>query len=115
MVKRVIITTILGFLAGIVCWQLAASNGPLPAGIAWSIVFSRGLLGFSIGISRLKIPWWLNGIIFGFIYSLPMAFSIFASPSPNQMQIFFGTLFMGIIYGFLIELITSVLLKARVE
>ena len=61
-----------------------------------------------IGISALKMNWWFHGLVLGFIGSIPMAIPII-----NDIQIFIGTFVMGMIYGFLIELITSVLFKAK--
>jgi hypothetical protein len=107
---RVLVTTFLGFIFGIVCWLLASSGGPMPASIAWSIILSRTLLGFVIGISAWKINYVLHGIILGFIVSIPMAVSALGT---NGFKIFLGTLIMGIIYGFLIELITHFVVKEK--
>jgi hypothetical protein len=107
---RILVTTILGFVFGIVCWLLSTSRGPMPASIAWSIILSRTLLGFVIGISAWKINYVLHGIILGFIVSIPMALS---SLGVIGFKIFLGTLIMGIIYGFLIELITHFVVKGK--
>jgi hypothetical protein len=107
---RVLVTTILGFVFGIVCWLLASSGGPMPASMAWSIIFSRALLGFVIGISAWKINYLLHGIFLGFIVSIPMAFG---SLAVKGFKIFLGTLIMGMIYGFLIELITHFVVKEK--
>jgi hypothetical protein len=108
--SRVIFATILGFLCGIVCWRLAASHGPLAANMVWSIIFSRTLIGFVIGISAWKIFYLVHGIILGFVVSLPMALATLSMPE-RGFQIFLGTLVMGMIYGFLIELITHLVIK----
>lgn len=107
---RVLVTTILGFVFGIVCWLLASSGGPMTASIVWSIILSRALLGFVIGISAWKINYVLHGIILGFIVSIPMALS---SLGVMGFKIFLGTLIMGMIYGFLIELITHFVVKEK--
>ena len=60
--------------------------------------------------------WALHGILFGIIFSLPLAFSGFMAPESEEFSktaMFLSTLVMGLIYGFLIELITSVLFKAK--
>lgn len=111
-VRRIIISTVLGFVCGIVCWNLAASNNPLAWYLSASIVLNRMLLGFGIGISNWKMPWWLHGIVMGIIFSIPMAFSSCAAPE-KQLFIFIGTIVMGIIYGIVIELVTSVIFKAK--
>jgi hypothetical protein len=106
---RVLVTTILGFVFGIICWLLASSGDPeMAASGAWSIILNRALLGFVIGISAWKINYILHGIILGFIVSFPMAVS---SLGLKGFKIFLGTLIMGIIYGFLIELITHFVVK----
>ena len=110
--KRVLIATLCGFMCGLICLTLASSNpdpaSSLSTGLKLSIVFGRTLLGFTIGISALRMRWWLHGIVLGTITSFPMAFPIL-----DQMNIFIGTFVMGIIYGFLIELITSVVFKTK--
>ena len=105
--KRVLITTICGFIFGLVCMYLA-SSGPNPVDNATKLIilFSRGLMGFTIGISAIRLKWWLHGIAIGLIGSIPMAIPVMDQPS-----IMFGTFLMGIIYGFLIELITTKLFK----
>ncbi|MEF8811383.1 MAG: hypothetical protein V5A47_10705 [Bacteroidales bacterium] len=81
------------------------------------IVLSRTLIGFAIGISLFKWPWLLHGIIMGLIFSLPLAFDRLTVESAEMSSalVFIGTLILGIIYGILIELITSVLFKAKAE
>ena len=110
--KRVIITTICGFVFGIVCMLLASSNPnatePLSTTMKWMIIISRTMLGFTIGISALRLNWWLHGIVLGAITSIPMAV-----PTIDRLGIAIGSIVMGMIYGFLTELITSVLFKAR--
>jgi hypothetical protein len=112
--KRLLIATIFGVISGFVCWGLSSSGGPQPWFLALSTILGRTLIGFAIGISILKIKWWLHGIIMGFIFSLPMAVQGFYVPG-KEMFIFFGTLIMGIIYGFFIELFTTVVFKAPRE
>lgn len=109
--KRLLIATLFGVISGFVCWGLASSEGPTPWYFAISTILSRTLIGFAIGISVFKMKWWLHGIIMGFIFSLPMAFQGFYVPG-KEMMIFFGSLVMGIIYGFFIELFTTVVFKA---
>jgi len=110
--KRVIIATLCGLLFGLVCMGMASSNPDaaqtLSASIKWNIVLSRTLMGFMIGISALKIKWWLHGIAMGLISSIPMAVAVLP-----QTDIFIGTFIMGMVYGFLTELITTIFFKAK--
>ncbi len=114
--KRVIIATLCGVLFGFVCMFLASSNpdpsSPVTDMIKWSIVISRTMLGFMIGISALKLRWWLHGIVLGAVASIPMVVPMLF-PWPGRTMIAVSSLVMGIIYGFLTELITSVLFKAK--
>lgn len=107
--KRVLIATTSGFIFGMVC-VLMASSGPDPVDWAtkMTILFSRGLMGFTIGVSAIRLNWWLHGIIIGLIGSIPMVFPIMEQPG-----IVFGTFLMGAIYGLLTELITTKLFKAK--
>jgi hypothetical protein len=110
--KRLVIATLFGVIFGFVCWGFTLSQGPQPWFFALQVIISRTLIGFAIGISVLKMPWWLHGIIFGLIFSLPMGLNGFYVPG-KEMFIFFGTVIMGIIYGFLIELFTTVVFKEQ--
>jgi hypothetical protein len=111
-VKRISVATLCGLLFGLVCMVLATSDpessGSLSMTIKLNIVLSRTLMGFMIGISALKLQWWLHGLVIGFISSIPMAIAVM-----DRMDIMIGTLVMGLIYGFLTELITSIFLKSK--
>lgn len=108
--KRVIIASVCGFIFGLVCMYLASSNpeAPIPVSLKLSILFGRALMGFTIGISAFRLSWWLHGIIIGLVTSIPMAL-----PVMDRIEIFIGTFVMGMIYGFLIELITTKAFKAK--
>jgi hypothetical protein len=110
--KRVLVTTICGFIFGLICMTLASSNpdpvAPVTATTKWLILLSRTMMGFMIGISALRLNWWLHGIVLGFISSIPMAI-----PVLSVIGIAIGTVVMGMIYGFLTELIASKLFKVK--
>jgi hypothetical protein len=110
--KRVLIATLCGFIFGIICMLLASSNpnatAPITLTTRWMIIISRTLLGFTIGISALCLVWWQHGLVLGLITSLPMAI-----PVIDNTGIMIGTLVMGLVYGFLTELITSIIFKAK--
>lgn len=115
--KRILIATLSGLVTGFVCFGLASSSGELPLPIILQIIASRTLIGFAIGISSLKLGHWtIHGIVMGLLFSLPLAFSgLMAPENPDfsQSMMFISTVIMGIIYGFLIELFTSVVFKAK--
>jgi len=114
--KRIIIATLAGIVFGFVCYGFACSSGELPLALSLQIIVSRTLIGFTIGISILKMHWSLHGILIGLLYSLPLAFGGLLAPENPEFtktMMLVSTAVMGIIYGFLIELITTVLFKAK--
>jgi hypothetical protein len=116
--KRLFIATLSGILFGFVCFGLASSGpAPLPWPIAVQIITSRALIGVAIGISVIALGHWsIHGLVMGLLFSLPLAFSgLMAADNPQftKTSMFVWTVVLGMIYGLLIELITSVLFKAR--
>ncbi|MCF7801782.1 MAG: hypothetical protein K9N34_07160 [Candidatus Marinimicrobia bacterium] len=115
--KRLIIATLSGLLFGFVCYSFAAGGPePLPGPIALQIILSRTLIGVAIGISALKLGHWsIHGLVWGLVFSLPLAISGMMAENPDfsGTMMLFSTLILGMIYGLLIEVITSVIFKAR--
>jgi hypothetical protein len=119
-VKRIIIAALSGVLFGFVCFGLA-SAGSLT--IAWpaavQIILSRTLIGVAIGISLVRLwHWTIHGLAMGLMFSLPLAFSGLMAPEYPEFSktgIFISTIVLGMIYGLLIELITSVFFKAKIQ
>lgn len=109
---KILVATVLGVIAGIVCWRLASSGGPVPAVMAWSIILSRTLIGFTIGISAWRINYLVHGVLIGLIVSLPMAF---AAGAMKGAGVFWWTLILGAVYGFFIALITNLIVKEKKE
>ena len=118
--RRLLIATALGLVFGVLSWFLATFAAPKPiprSGIA-AIILGRAVLGFVIGISAWKMSWWLHGLLLGFVISLPAAFAVRLMSmqlvmSPNVAALLL--LALGLVIGFLIELLTSVVFKARLE
>ena len=116
--KRFIIATLSGVVFGFVCCGFASSGEhEISFFLAVSIIFGRTLIGVAVGISRFPLKHWaLHGIIMGLTFSLPAAFGAMLGPENPEFSktlMFISTIVMGAIYGFLIELITSVLFKAK--
>lgn len=116
--KRLIISTLVGFVFGLISFSVA-SSGPnfVPPLLAASIILSRTLIGFAIGISTLKLSHWaFHGIIIGLIISLPLAgFEAINGGSVvlTRGMLMVLSLVMGMVYGFLIEFVTTVILQAK--
>lgn len=109
--KRVLLATLFGLIFGIVCMLLASAkpdSPPMAANIKLNLVMSRMLTGFMIGISALRLKWYLHGIILGAIGSIPMAVATISDPT-----IAVSSVVMGIVYGILIELLTSIVFKSK--
>ena len=83
------------------------------------IIASRTLIGFAIGISSLALGHWvIHGLVMGMLFSLPLAFSGLMAPETPEFSktaMWVWTVILGMVYGLLIEVITSVLFKARQE
>jgi hypothetical protein len=118
--KRLIIATLAGLLCGFICFWFASSG---PTDLAWpiaiQIIISRTLIGFAIGISRFSLGHWsVHGLVMGLIFSLPLAFSVLMAPEDVEFSkelMFASTAILGMIYGVLIEVITSVIFKVKVQ
>lgn len=116
--KRLVIATLSGLLFGFVCFGFACSgSGEVNTWLGVSIIAGRTLLGFGIGISRFSMGHWtIHGLVMGLLFSLPMAFGAMIGPENPEMSpeaIAISTVVMGIVYGFLIELITTIFFKAK--
>jgi hypothetical protein len=115
--KRITVATLSGVLFGFVCYGLASMGaGEIAWPVAVQIIVSRTLIGFAIGISCLTIHWSLHGLLMGIIFSIPLAFSgLLAPESPeySKTEMFIWTIILGMVYGLLIEVITSAIFKAK--
>lgn len=108
--KRVFWATILGLIAGILCYLMGrGSVDPYPAWMALVTVLNRTLIGFVIGISGLRGNWAVHGIFWGLLISLLLAIPALGDGST---QGFFMLMIGGAVWGFLIELLTSKVFKA---
>jgi len=120
MKKRILVATICGFLTGVFCITAdieagLASNvaSQLPDPVIGEILCNRTLIGFAIAISCLTLYHWsIHGIVLGFLFSLPLAFSCLLTPQ-YPVKLFVLTLVFGMLYGIFIEFVTTVIFKAR--
>jgi len=111
--KRLIIATIFGFITGIICY-IGGRYGlkdDLSTTMFLYILFNRALIGFVIGISIIRMHWSLHGMLIGFIVGIP--FSIGSLFEQNNNEVFFASVLLNVVYGFIIELFTSIVFKAK--
>ncbi len=105
--KRLALTTALGVIAGLCTWWYL---GRIPPSEVWTVVLSRAVLGFAIGLSAWRTHWSIHGILMGIVFSLPGA--------TDAVWVHMGMkgsvewLVSGLVIGFLIELITTTLFHA---
>lgn len=104
--KRFWIAIILGIICGLLC----AVGGmqfveDFTKAMMWGTILNRAFIGLAIGISAWRLSWFLHGILIGFLGTLPM--SVFGP--------FIILSLFGILWGFLIELFTTVVFKAPMK
>jgi len=104
--KRVVSTTLLGVVAGILCWQGGASVGIVytPALIAGTIL-NRTFVGFVIGISDIRWHYLAHGALIGTLGSLPMAMFSVDVRAAIMLTVY------GALWGLLIEIAATKALK----
>jgi len=112
--KRVVSTTVWGVIFGFILWALLTTSGKVTLSGAVSIILYQALMGFVIGISAWKISWWLHGLLIGLFFSLPLAFSSLWI-GMGWGRGFALTLVIGIVFGFLIETLTTLVFKAEMR
>ncbi len=105
--NRVLVTTILGFIFGIIAYLLVRGTEGMTCGIAWSIILDGALLGFIIGISVFKFNFVVHGIVMGAIVYLPAALP--AIPTGKFLWYWLS----GMVYGGLIEIISHFIIREK--
>ena len=101
--SRLITTTLLGVVFGIICMLLSKYTSGVaywPIGI--SFLLHHAVMGFAIGASSVKMNWAVHGIFWGAIFGVFLAISrIGGAPEPWVVFI------VVVIWGFLIETLTT--------
>ena len=112
--RRIIIATIFGIVASIICFLGAISLGlEIDVLRLIFIIVNRTLMGFVIGISALRIKWVLHGILLGEIVGLP--FFIGDIIMEVDIPIAIGVLVINALFGIMIEFFTTVVFKEPVQ
>ncbi len=113
--KRVIIATALGMVAGLFCITggiLVFSMTFTPLGILF-VMASRTLIGFGIGISSLRLPWVLHGALLGLIIGFP--FPVYDLIIGQGIKIASAAFIMGPLFGVMIEFFTTIVFKSGIS
>ena len=102
--SRIITTTLLGVLFGVICMLLSRYVGvPVaiwPYGVAFLVAHT--VMGFAIGTSCFKMNWAAHGTLWGALFGVFLAIIVVGVvPFPS---INFGA---SVIWGFLIELLAT--------
>ncbi len=110
--KRIAIATLFGLAVGVICGTVAFRTGILPftaANVVW-VFLNRGVMGFAIGASGLRLPWAWNGIVMGLVVGSVFSFSLYLNSGPGMLPL--GNAAMNGVFGLLIEFFTTVVCKA---
>ena len=112
--KRFWLCLIGGIIAGLICGWTGLSQTPegMKTMVFLSALLNRTFIGIVLGISAWRIHWAMHGIVIGLIGTLPMSFPLIFTPQAG-FSLFLVYTVAGIVWGFLIELVTSVLFKAK--
>jgi hypothetical protein len=74
------------------------------------ILVNRTLIGFVIGISPFRMHWSLHGVLMGAIVGLPFASGCLLEA--HNVETAIAAFVLGSVYGFIVELFTSIVFKA---
>ncbi len=111
--KRVAIATLFGLVMGGICATGAFTAGFLTfstMNLVW-VLLNRGVMGFAIGISGLKLHWAWNGTLLGLVVGSVFSYSLFMNMGPVAVP-FINAAVNGI-FGLIIEFFTTVVFKQR--
>ncbi len=109
--KRILIATFFGLLVGVGCASAAFSAGFLQFTTV-NLIFvllNRGIMGFAIGISGLRLHWAWNGIVVGIITGSIFSYFLFMNMGPSPVPI--GNALINGVFGLIIEFFTTVVFK----
>jgi len=111
--KRLALATMFGLVTGVVCY-LGGRFGlkdDISTTMLIYILANRSLIGFVIGVSALRLHWALHGATMGLVVGLPFTAGCLLEESNVETAI--AALVLGVVYGFIIELFTSIVFGAR--
>ena len=106
---RVVTTTLLGVVFGIICMLLSKSTAEVdywPLGV--SFLLHHTVLGLVIGVSSLKMNWAAHGAFWGATFGSFLAISLVGTKTELEPWLAFLMVFA---WGFLIEALTTKVFK----
>jgi len=110
--KRIMIATLFGLVAGVLCASAAFHGGFLKftaVNLVW-VLLNRAVMGFAIGTSGLKPRWAWNGIVMGLVVGSIFSYSLFMNMGLGTLPL--ANLLIGNpIFGLMIEFFTTVVFK----
>lgn len=109
--KRVAIAMLFGLAAGVICATLLSSAHLLKlttVTLMW-ILLNRAVMGFSIGLSGLKLHWAWNGILVGVVVGSIFSYYFFMDLKLPQIALLSPV--GNALFGLLIEFFTTVVFK----
>jgi hypothetical protein len=109
--KRTVIATLLGLVMGTLCAAGAFYAGLLkftPVVLVW-ILLNRTVMGFAIGVSKLKVHWAWNGIVMGVVVGSIFSYYLYMTLGPGLVPPL--NLVVNGIFGLLIEVLTTKVFK----
>jgi hypothetical protein len=115
---RLAFAPIMGILFGVFIVKLLIRSdpydlfGPFSFARGLFVFVSEAVMGFGIAISGLRMPWPLHGSLLGLVFSLPMCIWLMRVYG-NYPRLFFLLLILNILFGLLIELVLSGILRVR--
>jgi hypothetical protein len=102
--SRLIITTLLGAVFGVICMLMSRYGGSevafWPLGV--SFLLHHAVLGFAIGASSLKMHWAAHGVLWGALFGLFLAIGQVGGALGPWIAFF-----MPVVWGFLIETLAT--------
>jgi len=105
--SRLVTTTILGAVFGVICMILSRYTADVafwPIGV--SFILHHTVLGFAIGASSLKMNWAAHGALWGALFGLFLAIGQVGGALEPWMAFV-----MPVVWGFLIEALATKVFK----
>jgi hypothetical protein len=109
--KRIVIAMLLGLAVGVPCAIGVFSLGILKftaVNLVW-VLLNRGVMGFAIGVSGLKLHWAWNGILVGLVVGLLFSYFLFMNMGLQTLPV--ANALINGLFGLIIEFFTTVVFK----